>query len=362
MKNKYQVIGLMSGTSLDGLDIAHCTFNLTDDKIDYHINAAETVEYTEEWTRKLRHLHKATALEFCVINKEFGHYMGRLCKDFIDRNGYPTDLVGSHGHTIFHEPARGFTVQIGSGAALAVECGVKVACDFRSLDVALGGQGAPLVPIGDQLLFGSFDACLNIGGFSNISFDHMGTRIAFDIGPANFILNHYAELLGKPYDENGNFARSGKTIPELFHQLNQLEFYAISGPKSLGREWIYSELLPITDKYADHSTDLLATLTQHIAFQISRHLPMDKNKNVLATGGGVLNNYLIECLQNYSPCQIVVPDEMLIKYKEALVFALLGLLRFRSEINCLASVTGACYNNIGGALWLPPEKQEPKIF
>ncbi len=356
MKKEYHAIGLMSGTSLDGLDVAHCTFTFMDDDVTFSINAAETFGYTEEWTRKLRQLPNASALEFCEINNEFGHYMGRLCRDFLGRHEFTTDLIGSHGHTIFHAPDRGFTVQIGSGATIVAETNLTVACDFRSLDVALGGQGAPLVPIGDQLLFSAYDACLNIGGFSNISFNQNGTRLAFDISPANFILNHYAEFLGKPFDENGNFARSGKPIPELFNQLNQLEFYALSGPKSLGSEWIYSRLLPITDKYTDNIPDLLATLTQHIAHQISRHLPMDKNKKVLTTGGGAFNTYLIECLQDYAPCTIAVPDEMLIRYKEALVFALLGVLRLRGEINCLSSVTGARINNVGGALWLPPEK------
>lgn len=356
MKNEYQTIGLMSGTSLDGLDVAHCTFRFGENDVTFSINAAQTFEYTEAWKRKLRQLPMATALEFCETNNEYGHYMGALCRDFMHRHGLSADIIGSHGHTIFHAPQRKYTVQIGSGAALAAETNITVACDFRSLDVALGGQGAPLVPIGDLLLFSAYDACLNIGGFSNISYNQNGTRFAFDISPANFILNHYAEWLGKPYDENGNLARSGKIIPKLFNQLNQLEFYTLSGPKSLGSEYLHSHLFPITDEYTDHVPDLLNTLTQHVAFQISRHLPVDKNKKVLTTGGGALNTYLIECIQNYASCFIVVPDERLIQYKEALIFAFLGLQRLRGEINCLSSVTGASINNVGGALWFAPQK------
>lgn len=355
MKNTYTAIGLMSGTSLDGLDIAHCTFTFSGNDIDFTIDEAETLAYPSEWIDRLTHLPAATALDFSVANTDYGHYTGRLCKEFMDRNGLKPDLIGSHGHTIFHDPTQGFTVQIGSGAAIVSETGVPVVCDFRSLDVALGGQGAPLVPIGDMLLFGEYDACLNIGGFSNISYDLMGTRIAYDISPANIVLNHYARLLGKAYDESGTIARSGKLIPELFEKLNQIEYYFRTGPKSLGREWIDQTLLPISDAWIAQPADVLATLAQHIAFQIAAHLPSDKGKKVLATGGGVFNTFFMECLSNYAQCSLVIPDKILVEYKEALIFALLGVLRFRGEVNCLKNVTGARVNNIGGALWLPTE-------
>ena len=355
MKKTYTAIGLMSGTSLDGLDIAHCTFTFSDNEINFTIDAAETLAYPIEWIDRLTCLPAATALEFSAANTDYGHYTGRLCRDFMKTHNCRSELIGSHGHTIFHDPDRGFTVQIGSGAAIGSETGIPVVCDFRSLDVALGGQGAPLVPIGDLLLFSDYDACLNIGGFSNISYDHIGTRIAYDISPANIVLNHYARLLGKPYDESGNIARSGKLIAELFEKLNQLDYYSRTGPKSLGREWIDQTLLPITDAWIAQPADLLSTLTQHIAFQIAAHLPTGKSKKVLATGGGVFNTFLMECMNNYAQCSIIIPDKILVEYKEALIFALLAVLRFRGEINCLSKVTGARINNIGGALWLPPE-------
>ncbi|GAB1405530.1 anhydro-N-acetylmuramic acid kinase [Lentimicrobium sp.] len=355
MKQEYRAIGIMSGTSLDGLDVAHCSFVFSEHQVTFSINAAETFTYSNEWIKKLRHLPSASALEFCTINNAFGHYLGRLVKDFVQKHNLQTNIIGSHGHTIFHAPQQGFTVQIGSGAAIAAETGLPTVCDFRSLDVALGGQGAPLVPIGDQLLFSQFDACLNIGGFSNISFEQQGKRIAYDISPANFILNHYTQLQGKLFDENGEMARSGEMIPELFDKLNHLDFYNVSGPKSLGSEWVNSRVFPITDKYTENLTDLMATLTWHIAFQIARHLPAGNHKQVLVTGGGAFNTFLIDCIKDFSSTTLIVPGEELVNYKEALIFALLAVLRLREEDNCLSGVTGSQLNNCGGALWLPPK-------
>ena len=230
-----RAIGMMSGTSLDGLDIAECIFHFEDKHVEYEIEHAETIEYPEEITKMLREAELTDAFNFCRINAQFGQWMGEACKTFMDKHQSDPLLIASHGHTIFHNPHEGFTTQIGSGAHIAAATRIRTVCDFRSLDVALGGQGAPLVPIGDRLLFGQYDACVNIGGFSNISMEQNHQRIAWDICPANYLLNYYAAKLGLKYDESGNIARKGKTFDALLDKLNGLDYYSASPPKSLGR-------------------------------------------------------------------------------------------------------------------------------
>jgi len=351
-KEPFHVIGVMSGTSLDGVDLACCSFSTGDEIFEFRIHACETVPYADFWKERLINLPSRDALTYAQTHVEYGHYLGRLVRSFIERNKLHAGFVASHGHTIFHQPGKGFTSQIGDGAALAAECGLPVICDFRSTDVAFGGQGAPLVPIGDELLFGDFDYCLNLGGFGNISFKKDGQRIAFDICPVNIILNRLAGMKGQAYDQNGNLAAGGKIIPGLLHELNNLPYYRQQPPKSLGREWLEKELLPLFSGAGVQTTDMLRTATEHIAMQISGCLPSAGGRMII-TGGGAFNKFLISRISDLCPVEIIIPDEKIINYKEALIFAFLGTLRMQKKPNCLPSVTGALKAAIGGAVYLP---------
>ena len=347
------IIGMMSGTSLDGVDLAHCIFEETENSFSYHLGVCETIPYPEIWVNLLKTMPHASAQEYVETHTAYGRYIGRLILDFINTNEISVDFVASHGHTIFHNPAKHYTSQIGEGAAIASGCGLPVVCDFRTGDVAAGGQGAPLVPFGDQLLFAQYDYCLNLGGFANISMQHNGKRVAFDISPANIILNHIAGQKGKVYDKNGEMAASGFIHAELLQTLNSLGYYHIQPPKSLGREWIETEIIPMLAMFNISHEDAACTFCEHIAIQIAACLDNDPFKQMLTTGGGAFNNYLVKRIAANTSVKLVIPDSKTVNYKEALVFAFLGLLRMEEKPNCLASVTGASRNVSGGAIYLP---------
>jgi len=351
----YDVIGLMSGTSLDGLDIAHCTLELYNGKWKHSLNCAETIKYSKDWYLKLKEAHFLSAEELLQTHSEYGVLLGNAVKGFIrNYNLKKVDLVSSHGHTIFHRPENGFTFQLGNGASLASTCGIKTVCDFRITDVALKGQGAPLVPIGDKLLFPEFEFCLNLGGFSNISFEDKGKRIAFDICPVNTALNYLAAFKGKAFDRNGLLAESGKVDKGLLGKLNKLEYYHKKQPKSLGREWLLMYFLPIVDSYKIPAEDKLATVTEHVAWQISNViLNKSKKGKILITGGGTNNKFLINKIkEKLLTHQIIIPSQNLIDFKEALIFAFLGVLKIEQKINTLSSVTGAIKDSSGGTVFL----------
>ena len=343
------VIGLMSGTSLDGLDLCCVTFKYDDGKWEYQIVKAEDEPYPDDIKQKLANAQNMSAEEYALFHSDYGIYLGQRVKAFIDRNGLEPDLIASHGHTIFHQPGIRFTAQIGSGAGIAAETEVDCVCDFRTTDVALFGQGAPLVPIGDRTLFAEYDYCLNMGGFSNISFNDGDVRSAYDISPVNYVMNHYTRTIGLDYDKDGEMARSGKVCEELLERLDNLEFYSMKGPKSLGREWVENEVIPLIDSYNLSIEDKLCTFCEHVAVQIGSHI---KGGKVLLTGGGALNQYLVERMSARAPqCEYVVPDKLTINFKEALIFAFLGMLYICDMPNCLSSVTGAKFNCVGGALY-----------
>jgi len=351
-KSIYRIIGLMSGTSLDGLDIACCYFEEKNGKWNYKIEAATTVKYTEEWNTKLTTIHTASAYEFALANTEYGYYLAEKVNEFIAANNITDiDFIASHGHTIFHQTDKNFTFQLGSGAAIAGRTGITTVCDFRSTDVALNGQGAPLVPIGDALLFPGYDYCLNLGGIANISYQNNGKRVAFDICPVNLVLNELAKTLGKNYDSEGELARSGSVNNNLLEKLNNLDFYKTTGAKSLGREWVEEVFFPVLNNFEISTHYKLNTVCEHIAIQIGKQV-INKNADMLITGGGAYNSYLTERIQNHSAAKIVIPDNQTIEYKEALIFAFLGLLRVEQKINTLASVTGARTDSTGGAIYL----------
>jgi len=349
-----KVIGLMSGTSLDGLDICFVEFSYNG-KWSHKVVDVESVSYSKELTDKLATAQSMSALEYAKLDVEFGHVLGKAVKDFIDKKGLVPDIIASHGQTIFHQPSEMFTAQIGSGACIAAETMVDTVCDFRTTDVALSGQGAPLVPIGDKILFGDYDACLNLGGFSNISMEAKdGSRIAYDICAVNYVLNHYTRQIGLEYDKDGEMARSGKIDQGLLEKLDSLPFFTETGPKSLGREWVEEEVFPLLDASGLSIEDKLSTFCEHVARQIAVKAP---SGNVLVTGGGALNKYLVERMSaNAAHCKYIVPDKLTVNFKEAIIFALLGALYMFDMPNCLSTVTGAKMNNIGGCLYKAPKK------
>ena len=352
MKNEINVIGLMSGTSMDGVDIAYVKFVNSNNVWKYECLQAQTIPYEERWRIRLSQLHKQPIFLYPKTSAYYGKYLGQLVNQFVKKHAIQADLISSHGHTIFHQPEAGFTAQVGDGAAIHAITGLPVVCDFRTTDVALGGQGAPLVPIGDQLLFSAYDACLNLGGIANISFTRLSDVKAFDIAPCNIVLNRVARWLNLVYDDGGKIAASGLADEELFNKLNDLDFYHLQTAKSLGREWINEVFWPVVKSVSDISeADLMATLSAHIAFQIKRVIEKYRPQKMLITGGGAFNTHLIEQLQQQQTTQIHIPDEQTIQYKEAIIFALLGVLRVNNLNNSLKSVTGASRNNIGGALY-----------
>ena len=342
----------MSGTSHDGLDIAYCIFSHETGRWQYSIGQAMTIPYPESWKERLLSLPEKDPARIREADRELGEFIGTKTRDFIRENKVVPSFIASHGHTVFHEPAKGITLQIGDGRKIADITGITTICDFRSSDVAMGGQGAPLVPLGDRLLFADHDYCLNIGGIANISYESKGMRIAFDICPANMVLNALAGKFGKAYDDRGMIAASGKLIAPLLDQLEALPFYSLTGPRALGREWVQQNIFPLLENFSKHlPEDILNTFTEHIAMRISAVCENDRGKSLLVTGGGAYNDYLISRISSLSSPRVVVPDPLIIEFKEALVFALLGLLRLRGEVNVLGSVTGSNRDHCAGRIY-----------
>jgi anhydro-N-acetylmuramic acid kinase len=341
----------MSGTSLDGLDLCLATFDKDSSGCwRFDMLASQTLPYSSSWAQKLQLAHTLNAFDFVALHKDYGRFLGEQAAGFLRGKSVRADYVASHGHTIFHQPQRGVTFQLGDGAALAAAAGVPVISDFRSLDVALGGQGAPLVPIGDRLLFSGYDSCLNLGGFANISFEQGGQRTAFDVCPCNVVLNAQSRLLGEPYDRDGALAAQGKVSSPLLDELNALDFYAQRGAKSLGREWVEEVF---SEKMAAHGVsvhDKLRTLCEHIAMQIAQSVPSRQGGTLLVTGGGAFNAFLVQRIAANISCRVVVPEATIVNFKEALIFAFLGALYAVNEVNTLASATGARRSSIGGSL------------
>ncbi|MGG5208294.1 anhydro-N-acetylmuramic acid kinase [Chryseobacterium sp. MIQD13] len=345
---RVQAIGLMSGTSLDGLDICFAVFEKKDNW-SFQILKAETLPYHQNWEEKLRNSIHLSSEELLELHSEYGFYLGQKVKEFIEKNSLENiDLIASHGHTVFHQPKKKFTLQIGDGRAIKLETGLPVIYDFRSQDVLMGGNGAPLVPIGDELLFSEYDACLNLGGFSNISLKQNGKRIAFDIAPVNIVLNRLAQKFNKNFDENGDLARKGKLNNDLLAKLNSLEFYNLPHPKSLGIEWCNESVFPLFENIK--TEDAIATFTEHVAQQISNVINQNTLQNVLCTGGGSYNTCLIEKIREKTEFGIIIPEKEIIDYKEALIFAFMGVLRMNNEINVLSSATGCKEDHSSGLI------------
>ncbi|GHT15902.1 anhydro-N-acetylmuramic acid kinase [Bacteroidia bacterium] len=337
----------MSGTSLDGLDLCLSQFEQKEGRWHYQILASETVPYNEHWRQALASAHWLQTIDFIDLHKRYGTFLGEQAAQFLVRHHATSHYIASHGHTIFHQPQRGITFQLGDGNTLAAAAHCSTLFDFRSLSVALGGQGAPLVPMGDALLFGDYDVCLNLGGFANVSFgNEQQQRIAFDVCPCNIVLNHLCQQLGAEYDQDGHWASQGTVDTSLLQQLNQLDFYAQKGSKSLGREWVENTVLNIINNCPSTIYDKLCTFCEHIAIQVSI---CAAHKRVLATGGGAHNTYLMQRIAHYCAAPLCKPSRELIDFKEALIFAFLGALYLNDKCNCMASATGG-KDCIGGVL------------
>jgi anhydro-N-acetylmuramic acid kinase len=353
LKRNYRVLGLMSGTSLDGLDLAYCTFRGTKSGWSYEITAATTVKYSSAWNKILSVAHLLSGFDLMSLDAAYGVFLGNECRKFVEKNNLKVDFIASHGHTIFHQPQKGFTFQLGNGSSLHAASGLPVVYDFRTLDVTLGGEGAPLVPIGDKLLFNSYDVCLNLGGIANLSADIKNKRVAYDICFMNMGLNYLSQKAGKLFDAGGERSSEGAINKGMKSALDK--FYKTLKTKrpSLGREIFEKHIQPILDNGKISLNDRLRTFTESSAEEIARAILVEKkNSTVLCTGGGALNTFFISRLLDVcgDEAQLIIPDKSVVNFKEALVFAFLGMLRVRHEINCLKSVTGASRNSSSGLM------------
>ena len=348
MADSLNIVGVMSGTSMDGLDFVLCEFKEVENTVSYEVLAQQEVSFNNSLLQGLKSCRSMSALELSYLDNELGEFIGRKVREFVSGLNMKVDYVASHGHTVFHNPKQGLTKQIGSGAEIAIHSGLKSIVDFRTNDVALGGQGAPLVPIGDWNLFSEYDTCLNLGGISNISLK--SSKKAFDISPCNLVLNELVKDFDLAFDKGGELGRKGELNEELFEELNQLEFYHLNGPKSLGAEFLETSFYPILGKYQIKTIDKLTTVYHHIAFQVSKYLHSYK---VLITGGGAHNSYLLELFESYSGYKFEKADTDLINFKEAIIFAFMGFLRANNQENVNNLVTGSKQSNIGGAIYLP---------
>jgi len=342
----------MSGTSLDGLDIVLCELSNAKGKWTYHLIKCETVTYSKKWRNELKGALLLSGKDLLRLNRHYGAWVAQQVNHFLSDVDKKPDLIASHGHTLFHEPSVGFNFQLGDGNIIAANTGITTVSDFRSLDICLGGQGAPLVPIGDEMLFAEYSACVNLGGFANVSAQIDQERKAWDICPLNFVINRLMEKVDLPMDKDGRFGAEGIVINELLNRLNALDFYSWNGPKSLAQEWVDENVWPIIEEYEHEALkNIVRTCYEHfseiIATDLNRRITSGK---VLFTGGGVYNAFFINLLKTKLNCEVIIPDDRLVNYKEALVFALLGLLRMRGEANCLMNITGAGSNSSSGSI------------
>ncbi len=340
----------MSGSSLDGLDLAFCSFQKEGENVNWSLDGTLAIPYPNSLRRRLGNPDSLDEAGLNKLDHDFGIFVANSLISWIGETGFQVDLIASHGHTLFHRPEKGLTLQVGDGKVIYESTGIKVVNDFRSGDVKLGGQGAPLVPAGDHDLFPGFDAYLNLGGITNISFFDQGDfNEAFDIGPFNQVVNHYSRLLGSDFDHGGEFGSKGHVEQMILEKWNSLNYYKQPGPKSLGREWVEEIFLPSTGGVDPYSS--IATFYQHMAEQIQNVLSKKKEKGrVLVTGGGAKNHYFLDLLKGKSEWDFIVPEQRVIDFKEAIIFAYLGFLRVRGERNIFAAATGASKDSIGGII------------
>lgn len=366
----YRVIGLMSGSSMDGLDIAYCEITDNgDEPWSYRFLITECIPMPPKWKLRLEKLVLQNAVTYIKTHTFLGHYFGEEVKAFIDRHNLAgeLDFIASHGQTIFHQPDNHFTSQIGDGAAIAAKTGFPVVCDFRTIDVALGGQGTPVAPIANKYFYPQHKLFLNLGGFANIAARLSEDKyVAFDVVTVNLMMNKLARKLGKEYDEDGQIASTGQVNEELLAELNASWYYGKEYPKSLSGGWVSKVMTPVINKHKIAVEDKLRTVVELISQQVSNSLndimkregvTFGADDTMFLTGGGALNKYLISQIQEKVPVKLQIPDKQTVDFKEALLVALLGVLRVSDRANCLSSVTGASRDSIGGIIYQGHEKQ-----
>ena len=353
-------LGIMSGTSLDGIDICYVEFKKEDDSYFKIINS-KTFKYNSIWLNKLSDVHLKNDLQIKKIDLEYGMLISQKIIEFKNDNNISNlDFISSHGHTVKHKPPY-YSIQIGNGKVIRDLTNVTTINDFRSQDIRLGGQGAPLVPIGDKYLFGNYDSCLNLGGIANISFGNSGNIKAFDVCGCNILLNKYSKIYDREFDEFGQLSSRGRVIPELIESLDSISYNQIEGPKSLDKEKLLKDNYKVIDEYLANKSDIdlkrigydvLATIVEHISNEIFSVVSKQNNlKNILITGGGAKNIFLIEQIKRKINCSVIIPDEILVDYKEALIFAFMGKLRLQNKINCLKTVTGSKKDHSSGTIF-----------
>lgn len=355
-KNHFTLIGVMSGTSLDGLDLVLVNFKLEGEKWTYKLLKNETIKYSSKTKEKLANSRKMSGEQLSLLDVEFGNLIGDSINTFIQKNQLEANkihAIASHGHTVFHQVEKGLTLQIGNGHAISTKTNLPCINDFRQKDVCLGGQGAPLVPIGDLFLFKEYAICLNLGGIANASFKEKERIVSYDLAPMNLSLNYLANKLNKDYDRDGEIAQSGSLNPQLLDELNALSFYKKSSPKSLGIEWLDTYIFKLIDQSILSVPDLMRTFCEHQAYQIALAIEKHAGETILITGGGAFNLFFIESLKKHTNKNVIIPENTIIEFKEALIFAFLGALYLNSSFNVLSSVTGSTRNSVSGALYLP---------
>jgi anhydro-N-acetylmuramic acid kinase len=364
---QYRAVGLMSGSSLDGLDIVYAELEETGGEWSYDINAATCIEYNDEWIKNLKAAPQLSAYNYFLLHVAYGKLIAEKVTDFIEHNNlhHKVQLISSHGHTVFHAPHLGMTAQLGDGATIAALTGINVVNDLRMMDVALGGEGAPIVPVGEKLLLKDYNYFLNLGGIANIS-ANINPYIAFDICPANRVLNMLVNKEGKAYDDKGQIAKNGSVNTELLTQLNSRDYYKQPYPKSLANDFGAEVIFPLIQSFDIPIADSLRTYVEHIVQQIANAINIIQQSTsdnqsstnqlqLLVTGGGAFNDFLIDRLKNALEVfniDVIVPDDKLVKFKEGLIMALLGVLRWREEDTVINTVTGASRSSIGGAVWI----------
>ncbi len=356
----YQVIGLMSGSSRDGLDIVFALIEEQRGKWSYTLEEAVCEPYPEFWQKALDMDLAMPFPAFLELHSAYGRYLGERVMAFIQERNlkHRVHFIASHGHTAYHNPGARTGFALGDGAQLAAITGLPVITDLRSMDLALGGQGAPIVPIGDRLLFSDYPFLLNIGGIANLTMRTDSGYLAGDIGPANQVFNRLAGRKGMDMDRGGELAAKGKLSPEILQRLADQEYYRLPMPKSLSNEKALALMDPLWESGLEVE-DALATAQAHLVAQIVRSLESvhgrEKGGRMLVTGGGAFNHQLMAQLSGaLAPLSIepVVPEKELVEFKEALVMALMGVLRWREETNIYGETTGASRDHVGGALWM----------
>jgi anhydro-N-acetylmuramic acid kinase len=356
----YKAIGLMSGSSLDGLDIAYVHFQETGGKWTYELLHTACYTYSNKWKERLKSSIHLSALDYQLLHCDYGYYLGQQVNQFIQENHlqHKVDLVASHGHTSFHLPSRKMSAQLGNGASIAAETALPVVSDLRAMDVAFGGQGAPIVPIGEKLLMSNYRYFLNLGGIANISMNLPEKYVAFDVCPANRVLNMLMNEQEKDYDDGGKTAASGQVNKHLLKELNELSYYQLPAPKSLANDFGINILYPLIKKHETNIANAACTMTEHIAIQIKNAIETNEPDRLLVTGGGANNHFLVGRIGHHLQAlgiEVIVPDTLLVNYKEALVMAFIGTLRWREEYNVLSGISGATRSSINGAVWLGNE-------